>query len=125
MTKHGLRDGFLFSGGSSRWLILLASRRLVSLEESDRADLETTLMRATRRLNTNVRKRHDKRPPLALGEQAVLRTAVLGMNEPQIAEYLHLSRGTVSSYLKRIKKKTGAKTVAQAVITAARWMVIH
>jgi two-component system, NarL family, response regulator DesR len=58
--------------------------------------------------------------PLTRREREVLELAALGTPRAEIAAKLHLSVGTVRNYLYTIVRKTGARSVADAVRVAER-----
>jgi two-component system response regulator DesR len=62
--------------------------------------------------------------PLTPREMDILRLVAGGASGPEIAQQLHLSRGTVRNYLSKIFTKTGARTRADAVRIArdAGWL---
>jgi two-component system, NarL family, response regulator DesR len=62
----------------------------------------------------------DRSNPLTRRERDVLELAALGTPRAEIAAKLHLSVGTVRNYLYTIVRKTGARSVADAVRVAER-----
>lgn len=58
--------------------------------------------------------------PLTLREQDVLRLLAQGLSNPEIAQQLHLSPGTVRNYVSEIFTKLGVSDRAQAAIAAVK-----
>lgn len=62
----------------------------------------------------------DLSEPLTLREQEILRLLAQGLSNPEIANQLHLSPGTVRNYVSEIFTKLGVSDRAQAAIGAVK-----